>query len=153
MDLYFRLAMLKLKIPPLRERIDDIPLLAHELLVKYGNGSKKITPATMKRLKEYDWPGNIRELDSLINRYVILLGAASQNDGLLIDLLGELQSGCTTPTSDIDPKDNSKKSLKQHLEEYEHMLIEAALNECQLNKKKAARKLGISVNTLWRKLH
>ena len=72
--------------------MDDIPLLARELLMKLSNGSKQITPAMMKRLKEYDWPGNIRELDSLINRYVVLLGAAKHDDGLLTDLLGELRS-------------------------------------------------------------
>jgi propionate catabolism operon transcriptional regulator len=153
MDLYFRLAMLKLRVPPLRERMDDIPLLARELLMKLSNGSKQITPAMMKKLKEYDWPGNIRELDSLINRYVVLLGTAKHDDGLLTDLLGELRSQGTTPTPNMNPKDISEKSLKQHLEAYERMLIEAALNECHLNKKRAARKLGISVNTLWRKLH
>lgn len=153
MDLYFRLAMLKLKVPPLRERMDDVPILARELLMKLGNGAKQITPTMMKRLKEYDWPGNVRELDSLINRYVILLGTAQYDDALLADLLGEVRSECTTSPSNMNSKDNSEKSLKQHLEEYERILIDAALNECQLNKKRAARKLGISVNTLWRKLH
>lgn len=153
MDLYFRLAMLKLRIPPLRERMDDIPLLARELLMKLGNGSKQITPAMMKRLKEYDWPGNIRELDSLINRYVVLLGTEKHDDDLLADLLGELQSEGTISTPNMTPKDSSEKSLKLRLEEYERTLIEAVLIECQRNKKRAARKLGISVNTLWRKLH
>ena len=153
MDLYFRLAMLKLKIPSLRERTDDIPLLARELLTKYSDGSKQITPTMMERLKDYDWPGNIRELDSLINRYVVLLGAAKFDDGLLADLLGELRSGGALPVPTANPKNDSAQSLKQHLEEYERTLIEAALKACQLNKKRAARKLGISVNTLWRKLH
>ncbi|MHB1359402.1 MAG: sigma 54-interacting transcriptional regulator [Rhodocyclaceae bacterium] len=153
LDLYFRLAMLKLRIPPLRERMDDVPLLARELLMRLSSGTKQITPAMMKKLKEYDWPGNIRELDSLINRYVVLLGTAKHDDGLLTDLLGELRSEGTTPTPNMSPRDSSEKSLKQHLEEYERMLIEATLNECQLSKKRAARKLGISVNTLWRKLN
>lgn len=153
MDLYFRLAMLKLRIPPLRERMDDVPLLARELLMKLGNGSKQITPAMMDRLKEYDWPGNIRELDSLINRYVILLGKAQYDDCLLADLLGEVRSECTTSTLNMNLKENFGKSLKQQLEEYERILIDAALTECRLNKKRAAQRLGISVNTLWRKLH
>jgi propionate catabolism operon transcriptional regulator len=153
LDLYFRLAMLKLRIPPLRERMDDIPLLARELLMRLGNGSKQIAPAMMMKLKEYDWPGNIRELDSLINRYVILLGTAKHDDGLLADLLGELRSGAVTPALNMHLKDNPEKSLKQRLEEYERLLIDATLNECQHNKIRAARKLGISVNTLWRKLH
>ncbi len=153
MDLYFRLAMLKLRIPPLRERRDDIPILTRELLMKHGDGSKRITPVMMNKIKEYDWPGNIRELDSLVNRYVVLLGTAKHDDSLLSDLLGELQSGNTTPAAHMNPKGNSEKSLKRQLVDYERVLIEAALNECQRNKKKAARKLGISVNTLWRKLH
>lgn len=153
MDLYFRLAMLKLRIPPLRERMDDIPLLARELLMKLSNGSKQITPAMMKKLKEYDWPGNIRELDSLINRYVVLLGTAKHDNGLLTDLLGELRPHGMTPTPNMNPEDISGKSLKQQLKAYERMLIKATLNKCHLNKKRAARKLGISVNTLWRKLH
>jgi len=89
----------------------------------------------------------------VINRYVILLATAKHDDGLLAQLLVELRSGATTPIPSMNPKDSPEKSLKQHLEEYERMLIDAALKECQLNKKRAAHKLGISVNTLWRKLH
>jgi len=133
--------------------MDDIPLLARELLMKLSNGSKQITPAMMKKLKEYDWPGNIRELDSLINRYVVLLGTAKHDNGLLTDLLGELRPHGMTPTPNMNPEDISGKSLKQQLKAYERMLIKATLNKCHLNKKRAARKLGISVNTLWRKLH
>ncbi|MBA3032000.1 MAG: sigma 54-interacting transcriptional regulator [Gammaproteobacteria bacterium] len=153
LDLYFRLAMLKLRVPPLRERMDDVPLLTSELLMRLCSGTKQITPAMMMKLKEYDWPGNIRELDSLINRYVVLLGTAKHDDDLLTDLLGELRSEGAPPTPNMNAKDRSEKSLKQHLEEYERILIEATLNECQLSRKRAAHKLGISVNTLWRKLN
>ena len=74
-DLYFRLAVLKLDIPPLRKRPEDIPFIVQEILYKYGRGTKRISDKMVDRMKGYNWPGNIRELDSLIKRYVVLLGA------------------------------------------------------------------------------
>jgi len=157
-DLYFRLAVLTIHIPPLRERPEDIPGLAQELLNLYSAGKKTISAAMLLQLQSHYWTGNIRELDSLIKRYVILLDRAKSDDRLLSGLLDDLQK------SHIGLKDEkhyaltdkasavAAKPLKALLEEMEKDLIREALRECRFNKKKAAQKLGISVNTLWRKL-
>lgn len=90
MDLYFRLEILKLIIPPLRERLDDIPLIAQECLNRAGNGTKYIGLAMLEQLKRHPWPGNIRELDALMTRYATLLGDRDSDDRLFAHLLDEL---------------------------------------------------------------
>jgi len=158
MDLYFRLAVLILHIPPLRERPEDIPGLVQDLLHRYSRASKTISAAMLQQLSRYHWPGNIRELDSLIKRYVILLDKAQSDDGLLSGLLEDLRkshlglSGEERPAVPDKPAMSAAKPLKAQLEDLERSLIREALSECQFNKRKAANKLGISVNTLWRKM-
>jgi propionate catabolism operon transcriptional regulator len=157
-DLYFRLAVLTLHIPPLRERPEDIPGLAQELLDLYSQGRKTISAAMLQQLQGHHWIGNIRELDSLIKRYVILLDRAKTDDRLLAGLLEDLRKSHMGLRDEGQPTfaDNAPgygaKPLKVKLEEMEKDLIREALRECQFNKKRAAQKLGISVNTLWRKL-
>lgn len=159
MDLYFRLAILKLDIPPLRERPEDLPHIVKEILYKYSRGKKRISETMIEKMKQYNWPGNIRELDSLIKRYVILLGNSVSDDQLFLELLiKELDDHkvISKEASDIPeelPTDISSKTLKERLEEYEKTIIEEVLRKSQFNKKETAKKLGISVNTLWRKLH
>ena len=157
-DLYFRLAVLTLHIPPLRERPEDIPGLAQELLDLYSQGRKTISAAMLQQLQGHHWIGNIRELDSLIKRYVIMLDRAKTDDRLLAGLLEDLRKSHMGLRDEGQPTfaDNAPgygaKPLKVKLEEMEKDLIREALRECQFNKKRAAQKLGISVNTLWRKL-
>ena len=157
-DLYFRLAVLTLHIPPLRERPEDIPGLAQELLDLYSQGRKTISAAMLQQLQGHHWIGNIRELDSLIKRYVILLDRAKTDDRLMAGLLEDLRKSQMGLRDEGQPTfaDNAPgygaKPLKVKLEEMEKDLIREALRECQFNKKRAAQKLGISVNTLWRKL-
>ena len=157
-DLYFRLAVLTLHIPPLRERPEDIPGLAQELLDLYSQGRKTISAAMLQQLQGHHWIGNILELDSLIKRYVILLDRAKTDDRLLAGLLEDLRKSHMGLRDEGQPTfaDNAPgygaKPLKVKLEEMEKDLIREALRECQFNKKRAAQKLGISVNTLWRKL-
>ncbi len=74
-DLYFRISTIKIKVPPLRERLDDVPLIANRFLIRfneqYGKKIRDISPETVMRLVRYDWPGNIRQLESVIERAVL----------------------------------------------------------------------------------
>ena len=76
-DLFYRLNVMQLKVPPLRDRRDDIPLLAHHFLKKYGAQNRKpvkgFSPLAMDMLIKYDWPGNVRELENAVERGVILM--------------------------------------------------------------------------------
>ena len=109
-------------------------------------------------MKGYNWPGNIRELDSLIKRYVVLLGNLESDDHLLYELLEELNDSreiAAKKGSVIHGElqiDTAPKTLKERLEEYEKVIIEETLKETQFNKRETAKRLGISANTLWRKL-
>lgn len=157
-DLYFRLAVLKLDIPPLRKRPEDIPFIVQEILYKYGRGTKRISDKMVDRMEGYNWPGNIRELDSLIKRYVVLLGNLESDDHLLYELIEELNDSreiAAKKGSVIHGElqfDTPPKTLKERLEEYEKVIIEETLKETQFNKRETAKRLGISANTLWRKL-
>ena len=156
MDLYFRLSTLSLAIPPLRERAEDIPDLVHELLSRYANGKKRISASMCKPLKSYSWPGNVRELDSLVHRYVVLLGDSEFDDNLLADLLEELNyrdKASVDSAPKIPSVDSNGASLKELLEQHEKAIIREALKQCRLNRKETAKRLGISVNTLWRKMN
>lgn len=80
LDLYHRLAVFPLEVPPLRERMEDLPLLAESFLAKMGAGSprKRLTAAALDRLREHDWPGNVRELCHVLERGAILAGGAPE---------------------------------------------------------------------------
>lgn len=160
-DLYFRLAILKLHIAPLRERIEDLPTILRELLNRYGAVEKAITPNMAKRAAEYYWPGNVRELDALAKRYIALLGPARQNDRLFAELLEENRSSVhDLSTGSADQLTASESAgaahrsdrLRDQINGFEARVIQATLAQCRFNKKETAKRLGISVNTLWRKL-
>ena len=156
MDLYFRLSTLSLGIPPLRERVEDIPDLVHELLSRYTNGKERISASMCERFKNYWWPGNVRELDSLVHRYVVLLGDSEFDDNLLAELLEELNyryKASVDSAPEIPSIDLNGASLKDLLEQHEKAIIRETLKQCHLNKKETAKRLGISVNTLWRKMN
>jgi two-component system response regulator HydG len=143
-DLYFRLNVVQLKLPPLRERKSDIPLLVHTFLEKFADPQKPprtISEDAMRRLVAYDWPGNVRELENAIERAVALGSGPILHLG---DLPSSLQhgSGETVPdTDEVVP-----------LEELERRAILRALRETGGDKLAAARLLGIGKTTLYRKL-
>lgn len=147
-DLFYRLDVVSLEIPPLRERKEDIPLLVKHYLDLFNKENGKdigITETAMASLCAYAWPGNIRELRNCVERMVVLCR------GKMIDLENvpvDIREGVTPGIA--------KTVLSQpscDLECNEKMLIERALNECGGNRTKAAEKLGISRRTLHRKLH
>lgn len=158
-DLYFRLATLHIAIPPLRARLIDIPPLVHDALHRNGRPMSAISDQMLQRLSEYEWPGNVRELETLLQRYSILLGNRARDDALLERLLSEMRESIETTgkdtNSDIILKTNGSAKLgglRERLSQYERELIAETLRACRYNKQDTAKKLGISVNTLWRKI-
>ncbi|OWW23291.1 sigma-54-dependent Fis family transcriptional regulator [Zobellia sp. OII3] len=140
-DLYYRLTVVEIEVPPLRERKSDIPLLVDKFLRKYGVEYKdrllKMTPDALEVLKRYDWPGNIRELENVIQRAVIM-----SNGAITVKELPD------TLKFKIDFPQTSFPSLKQMEKEY----IQRVLLHTQGNKTKAAEILQIDRKTLREKL-
>jgi two-component system, NtrC family, response regulator AtoC len=143
-DLFYRLNVVTLHLPPLRERQEDIALLANHFLRKYSEVDHKlishITPEAMELLCTYHWPGNVRELDHTIERAVTL----TMNNALLPgDLPPRLQQ------QTVDPGLNTAPQLLT-LEELEKQHIQAVLRATEGNKKRAAQILGINRRSLYR---
>ena len=141
-DLFYRLNVVSIKIPPLNERRDDIPLLANHFLDEFTTNPKisgGISPEVMDILLNYSWPGNVRQLENIIERACVLC----VNDRIEIsDLPTELRKSAGEST----------KSNSYNLRENEAFLIKDALSESKGNKAKAAKLLGINITTLYRKI-
>ena len=145
-DLYYRLLVFPLDVPPLRERRDDIPALAGRFLAALGRRDDALPAATLARLRAHAWPGNVRELRNLIERAHILAGPAPLRDEhFVLDARGApggpAGSGGAAPApADLDLEANEKR------------LIRAALERADGNKSRAARLLGITRRTLYSRL-
>ncbi|MGD8980611.1 MAG: sigma-54 dependent transcriptional regulator [Desulfobacterales bacterium] len=148
-DLYYRLNVVNLEIPPLTERRDDIPLLAQHFLEIFVDKNKKkikgFTPKAMDRLIRYDWPGNVRELMNAVERAVVLARTDYLDDQDFSILPPLFQQSAPAP-SDIENIDNIP------LEEVEKAAILRMLESVDGNKSEAARRLGITRKTLHKKL-
>ena len=146
-DLYFRLNVVTLTLPPLRERRDDIPLLAYYLLRKFAalmdREMREITPEAMEQLVEYDYPGNVRELSNFIERGVALAQGDILDAEHLPQHLGKLTVRVFTPAL-------AATATTLEAQEKEHILH--ALNLANGNRSEASRMLGIDRVSLWRKL-
>ncbi|MEZ7218330.1 sigma-54-dependent response regulator transcription factor ZraR [Klebsiella spallanzanii] len=145
-DLYYRLNVVAIDMPPLRQRREDIPQLAHYFLQRYAERNRKavqgFTPQAMDLLIHYDWPGNIRELENAVERAVVLLtGEYISERELPLAIAG-------TPVPDMLLGDD----VIQPLVEVEKEAILAALEKTGGNKTEAARQLGITRKTLLAKL-
>jgi two-component system response regulator AtoC len=147
-DLYFRLNVVTVHIPPLRERRADIPMLVHHFLNRYVPGIHlQVTPAAMKSLLQYDWPGNVRELENCIARAVTL------GDRQTIDVQ-DLPPAMRTEqaqSQDLTPPDAASLSTTA-LAEMEKMTILRVFEQAHGDKALAGKMLGISRATLYRKL-
>ena len=142
-DLYYRLSVLTLNIPPLRERPEDIPVLIEHFLRKYSkkySKEVKITPEALELLLSYSYPGNVRELENLIHRLVIL--SRGEVDRALLTSLMNLPSPSASFTPDLS------KPLPQVIEEVERAMIEEALRRANFVQTRAARLLGIDEKSL-----
>ena len=143
-DLFYRLNVIPIFIPPLRERREDIPLLVEHFLRVYDpTERKKITPEGLDLLTRYDWPGNIRELENIIERMVILQDGESLGVEDLPMKIRKTWSGDQDLTLD---------SPILSLEEVEKRHLLRVLNETGWQKRKASQVLGINASTLYRKL-
>jgi two-component system response regulator AtoC len=147
-DLYFRLNVVTVHIPPLRERRSDIPMLVHHFLDRYAQGSHmQVTAAAMKSLLHYDWPGNVRELENCVARAVTL------GDHKTIDV-ADLPPSIRGDQHDAPPMSQSDvASLSTTaLAEMERMTILRVFEQANGDKALAGKMLGISRATLYRKL-
>ena len=145
-DLYYRVAVFNIHIPPLRHHAEDVPEIADYFVKQFRRKPVKIPESHMKKMMKYPWPGNVRELRNVIERAALL----NQNDEIKpADLL--LQNNLTPPMAD-----SSQKVMSVHdiipLEEVKRRHIISALRACSDNKSLTARTLGISLSTLKRKL-
>jgi len=149
-DLYYRLNVIVIKIPPLRERPEDIPLLSDHFLRKYAEESQGenlyLEPAAMKVLMDYDWPGNVRELENVIERSVVL----SPGNCISADLFPR-NIIIPLPDTPVRFAPNSAP-LKERVGNFEKAIILAALERTAWNQKKAAQLLSVNATTLSEKL-
>jgi DNA-binding NtrC family response regulator len=146
-DLFFRLRVVEIVLPPLRERVSDIPLLAQTFLREFAGENNKavneFTPETLEALMHYSWPGNVRELRTAIEHAVVLC----RGDRLTVrDLPANLRGHAGTGLA-------GAPATATTVQEAEKQLIVRALKECEGNRTLAARKIGMSRRTLHRKLH
>ena len=155
-DLYYRLNVFPLYIPPLRERKEDIDTLVHHIIRKfnqeYGRSVTGCTQKALKSLKEYHWPGNVRELENVIGQAMIHMGL--DEDVINIDHLPGLESSQHTPPVARQSISSSLEdhSLKEIMNETEKKLILEALDKTDGSRKEAAKKLGIAVRSLYYKM-
>jgi transcriptional regulator with GAF, ATPase, and Fis domain len=148
-DLYYRLNVFPLTIPPLRERREDIPPLAEYFLRKFraelGSPVERISPEAMRKLVDYDWPGNVREIENVIERGLVLATSdALQPEDIRLDFAPRRSAPATNGGS------GAGEFLAEGttLEEHERQLIREALKRANGNKSQAARLLGLTRNAL-----
>ena len=162
-DLYYRIQVFAIELPPLRERPEDIPLLAehfvHKLAKKLGiSNPMGLDPAVVRRCQAYRWPGNVREMENVMERAMVLsrgqkvqLQHLPQEITALSDQ-GKLETTHGSTDSEAMFKETEDLSLEPAVERLERRYIGKALERCDGNKTKAARLLDISERTLWYKL-
>ena len=142
-DLFYRLNVVNIHVPPLRERAEDIPLLADHFLERFcqqmGKPPRKISASSLKILQAYPWPGNVRELQNLLERAVVF----SDKEELHV---------IPDPTSSPSPSVHLRGDLTSTLDEMEKALILQALEECRGVQNQAAKKLGVSRSALQYKI-
>lgn len=142
-DLLYRINTVEIDLPPLRNRLEDIPLLTEHFLnvycKKYNNHGKKVSPQAMNRLKKYHWPGNVRELQHTIERVVIMSES-------------EIIQPEDFYFSVRDKKDENLTLNTYHLEDVEKLLIIKAVSKHDGNLTKAAKELGLTRASLYRRL-
>jgi len=158
-DLYYRLAVVELVVPPLRERKDDIPPLAHEFARRYadrfGLGTVTLDPALIDALGHAEWPGNVRQLENTIARLAALStgGAITLADyqaatGTQPEPEPEPDAIDAPPPAPLPPDARGGPSLKEQVEAFERGLVGRALESTGGNQSEAARRLGVSRVTL-----
>ncbi|MBI2193740.1 MAG: sigma-54-dependent Fis family transcriptional regulator [Planctomycetes bacterium] len=145
-DLFYRLNVISVRLPPLRERVSDIPLLVHHFMQKYSEKNRKkvlgIEPEAMQLLASYGWPGNIRELENVIERAVVLCQGETVGPRHLPTMFSKIES----------PAELGPLIPGSNMREIERYAIQKTLEHTGGNRTQAARILGISVRKLQYKL-
>lgn len=139
-DLWFRLNVVRIKVPPLRERQGDIPLLANFFLHRYNETygrSAKLTPSGLRAMEQYRWPGNVRQLEHMMERLAILAPYGKLDEAAVRDAIESMES---------------REQVSESLADKEADQIRHVLNATKGNKSQAAKILGIERKTLYRKL-
>jgi two-component system, NtrC family, response regulator AtoC len=150
-DLFYRVAAMVIHVPALRERAVDIPLICEYLLQYYNdklNGrAPMLRPALLAKMQRYSWPGNIRQLENLIKRYVVM-----GTDDVIVSELVQNNDRDAIPEFTFDGPVSLKNLTRQTVRKIEARIILGALHANNWNRKKAARALGISYRALLYKL-
>ena len=148
-DLYFRINVLPIRVPPLRERREDVPILARYFIeafaARFGRRAKEIEPAAMAKLKNRDWPGNVRELANTIERLMIMV----PDEKISVD---DLDLSPSSAPAEAPIESMSFTSLKEAKEFVERRLILATLKKNEFNVAETAKQLQVERSHLYRKL-
>lgn len=155
-DLYYKIGVVRLKLPPLRHRGEDIERLAHHFLARFSREFDKpiagFTPDALDLLRHHDWPGNVQELESVIQRGVVLChGSRVTTDELSAGLTRERPARAAA-FAHRSPQVQEIRPLKEALEEPEKQIIIAALRALNWNRQETARVLDINRTTLYKKM-
>ena len=155
-DLFFRLNVVPLVLPPLRERVGDIPLLVDHLVEKLWRRAGRTPPfvkaEAMRRMKEHPWPGNVRELENFVRRLYVLSGGGDIDSELVVKLIEAPASPSNSSSSSKRNEGVEGESDSPTLKEVERKTILQALKNASNNRTQAARSLGLSPRTLFNKL-
>jgi transcriptional regulator with GAF, ATPase, and Fis domain len=144
-DLYYRLNVITVRIPPLRERVEDIPLLIEHFLKKHGGGQVSAVDRTaLRRLTSHGWPGNVRQLENEVMRAAVLADGVIREEHLSPELVEDPDRAPGSDVSDLD--------LRAHAERLERSLIRRALERFNANQSQAAASLGLSRYGLQKKM-
>ncbi|MGE5799223.1 MAG: helix-turn-helix domain-containing protein, partial [Syntrophaceae bacterium] len=148
-DLYYRLKVLEITVPPLREHIDDIPILAEFLIERInrrlGSNIQGIKPESVKLMMAYSWPGNIRELENILER------AINQSEDNKIDLT-DLIFPKSVADQEVRQRRILQDGLRKSIDQNEKELILNAISRAGGNKAEAARMLNIQRSSLYKKM-
>jgi DNA-binding NtrC family response regulator len=149
-DLFYRLNVITIDLPPLRQRKEDIPLLVEHFLKKYSLENerpvRRVPPESLRPLLNYSWPGNVRELENTIERAVVL----STGSDITIDLLPDQIAGRGTPMPVLEHRPDA--SLFDILEDCERRIINDMLEKCGWNQTEAAERFRVPLSTLNQKI-
>lgn len=153
-DLYYRLNVISIQLPPLRERKEDIPLLVEHFIQKYCQDNAKapvrFTPEALKVLMDYHWPGNVRELENAVERAVVLSTSESVDVALLPESIFESSIPGTRMLRSVALKENA--TLFEILDSVERQVILETLEKTGWSQTNAAEKLGVPLSTLNQKI-
>ncbi len=148
-DLFYRVNVVRVQLPPLRERRDDVPLLARHFVTRFneklGLRIAGFTATAMKALTEYSWPGNVRELENVVERAMIMA------ETVRVDV-GQLPAAVRAPAAEVPANPDLDLSVKRRVEALERSLIQRALRQTGGNKTRAARLLELSPRALLYKI-